>query len=126
MNERNRLAGTRVLIVEDEALLIMLVEECLEELGCVVAGTATRLAQAMAMAQDIAADMAVLDINLNGELSYPVAELLLARKIPVVFATGYGTSGLPDGLKNAPVLAKPFRMSQLAAALADASLRSAG
>lgn len=105
------------MIVEDEALLVAMIEEGLEELGCVVAATATRLEKAVAAAKDVVADVAVLDINLNGALSYPVAEVLLARKIPVLFATGYGTGGLPDNLKTAPVLAKPFRMRQLAAAL---------
>ena len=111
------LAGTRVLVVEDEALVSMLVEEYLDELGCEVVGVASRLEDALEKARALALDAAVLDVNLAGRLSYPVAELLRARGVPFVFATGYGLSGLPDELRGAPVLAKPFRQDQLAAAL---------
>lgn len=107
------LTGTRVLVVEDEAFVALLVEEYLAELGCTVVGTASRLEEALKMARTLLLDVAVLDVNLAGKLSYPVAEVLRARNIPFVFATGYGTVGLPDGLRHAPVLAKPFRQEQL-------------
>jgi CheY-like chemotaxis protein len=115
------LAGKRVLVVEDESLIAMLVEGYLEELGCVVAGSAARLPDALAMAGVVEADLAVLDINLDGQLSYPVAERLRARGVRVVFATGYGVAGLPAALRGSPVLPKPFSLEQL-----DAALRAAG
>jgi CheY-like chemotaxis protein len=116
------LMGTRVMVVEDEAMVAMMLEDFLEELGCVVVATASRLDEAMVKAADLTMDVAVLDVNLAGRLSYPVAELLLTRKIPFLFATGYGVAGLPERLSEAPVLAKPFLMGQLAVAL-DAAKR---
>ncbi len=117
------LTGTRVLVVEDEAMVAMMLEDFLEELGCVVVATASRLEEALTQAAGLAVDVAVLDVNLAGKLSYPVAELLRTRGIPFLFATGYGVAGLPARLSGAPVLAKPFLMGQLAAAL-DAAKRS--
>jgi DNA-binding NarL/FixJ family response regulator len=111
------LEGIRVLLVEDEALLSMMLEEFLEEFGCTVVATAARLDDAMAKATVFAGDVGMLDINLAGEMSYPVAQLLQSRKIPFLFATGYGTDGLPDDLKDATVLSKPFRAVQLYRAL---------
>ncbi len=114
------LAGLRVLVVEDESVLAMLLEEYLEALGCQVAGSASRLEDALRKASSLDLDAAVLDVNLAGTLSYPVAELLRDKGVRVVFATGYGVSGLRPDLRNAPVLAKPFNMGQLAAALRTA------
>jgi CheY-like chemotaxis protein len=111
------LMGIRVLVVEDEPLLAMMVEEYLEEIGCIVAGTASRLEDALEKAHTLLIDVAVLDVNLAGQLSYPVAEELGSRHIPFVFATGYGTIGLPDGLRYARVLSKPFHLEQLGDAL---------
>ena len=111
------LAGARVLVVEDEALVAMLVEEYLDELGCQVVAVAPRLEDAQELARTLALDAAVLDVNLAGRLSYPVAEVLRARGVPFVFATGYGLAGLPDALRGVPVLSKPFRQDQFAAAL---------
>lgn len=116
------LAGLRVLVVEDEAMVSMLVEEFLDELGCEVAGVASRLDDALEKARTLALDAAVLDVNLAGQMSYPVAEVLRARDVAFVFATGYGLAGLPAGLRGAPVLAKPFHCEQLAGAL-DAARR---
>lgn len=111
------LSGVRVLVVEDEAMVSMLVEEFLEELGCEVTGIASRLDEALEKAGSLTLDLALLDVNLAGRLSYPVADLLLARGIPVVFVTGYGAAALPEALHGVPVLSKPFRRNQLAAAL---------
>lgn len=110
-------SGVRVLVVEDEAIVSMLVEEFLEELGCEVTATASRLDDALEKARSLAVDLALLDVNLAGQLSYPVAELLLARGVPFVFATGYGAMALPEALHGVPVLSKPFRQNQLAAAM---------
>jgi CheY-like chemotaxis protein len=109
--------GIRVLVVEDEPLLAMMVEEYLEEIGCIVVGTASRLEDALEKAHTLMIDVAVLDVNLAGQLSYPVAEELGSRHIPFVFATGYGIIGIPDGLRYARVLSKPFRLEQLGEAL---------
>lgn len=111
------LAGLRVLVVEDESMIAMLVEDFLEELGCVVVGSASRLEDALAKAHAPDVDIALLDVNLAGQVSYPVAETLRARGIPFVFATGYGSAALPAALQGAPVLPKPFTQSQLAEAL---------
>ena len=111
------LTGLRVLVVEDEALISMLIEDFLEELGCEVVGVASRFEDAMENARTLELDAAVLDVNLAGRLSYPVAQVLRARGVPVVFATGYGTEGLPTELQQAEVLSKPFRQEQLAKAL---------
>ncbi len=117
------LTGLRVLVVEDEALVSMLIEDFLEELGCEVVGVASRLEDAMENARTLELDVAVLDVNLAGRLSYPVAQTLRARGVPVVFATGYGTEGLPAELQQAAVLSKPFRQEQLAKALSDMQTR---
>src|SRR5689334_20575997 len=91
----------------------MMEEEFLNDLGCQVIGTAVRLDEALVMAGSLEVDVAVLDVNLNGMLSYPVAELLQTRGIPFIFATGYGVAGLPDRLRGTPVLSKPFTAEQL-------------
>ena len=109
--------GLRVLVVEDEAMVSMWIEDTLALMGCEVVATASRLDAAMDKARTTTPDVALLDVNLAGQVSYPVAELLRARGIPFVFATGYGTSGRPAGLENALVLTKPFQMEQLAEAL---------
>ena len=98
-------------------MVAMMLEEFLEELGCIVAGSAARLGVALAMARSLDLDMAVLDLNLAGEMSYPVAEVLQARGVPVVFATGYGSAGLSGRFPGAPVLSKPYNMVQLESAL---------
>lgn len=110
-------SGMRVFVVEDEAMVSMLMEEFLEELGCEITGTASRFDDALEKAGSLTLDLALLDVNLAGRLSYPVAELLLARGVPVVFSTGYGAAALPEALHGVTVLSKPFRNNQLAAAM---------
>jgi CheY-like chemotaxis protein len=107
----------RVLVVEDEPLVAMLVEAFLEDLGCEIAGTAARLEDALEKARALMMDLAVLDVNLAGSMSYPVAKILKLRNVPFVFATGYGMAGLPKELHAAPVISKPFRQEQLGQAL---------
>jgi CheY-like chemotaxis protein len=108
------------MIVEDEGLLCLMLEDYLNELGCEVVAIASRLPDALHKAQQVAMDVAVLDINLAGEMSYPVAELLRTRDIPFLFCTGYGMAGLPPALRDAPLLEKPYRMDQLDQALRQA------
>jgi DNA-binding response OmpR family regulator len=119
-DDTDGLDGIRVMLVEDEDLIAMMVEEFLNDLGCRLIGTAARLDDALAMAGMLEVDVAVLDVNLAGKLSYPVAELLQARGISFIFATGYGVAGLPDKLRGTVVLSKPFTTDQLGAALRSA------
>ena len=110
----------RILVVEDEMLVAMNIEDMLLALGHEVAGIAGRLAPALALAQEGEFDLAMLDVNLAGEPSFPVADVLRARGIPFFFATGYGREGLHDDYRDAPVLQKPFRSRDLADVLAAA------
>lgn len=109
----NPLHGKRVFIVEDEARVAMILEILLEDLGCEIAGTATRLDEAIAKAGTLAFEVALLDVNLDGKSSYPVAEAVAARGLAFVFATGYGVDRLPEALRDRPVLQKPYRMRDL-------------
>lgn len=97
------LVGTRVLVVEDESLLSMLIEMHLDDLGCTVAGSASCLQEALEKARILDVDIGLLDVNLAGEMSYPVASVLRARNVPVVFATGYGLAGLLKEFDDIPV-----------------------
>ncbi|KMO40617.1 sensory transduction regulatory protein [Methylobacterium tarhaniae] len=106
------LDGCRVLLVEDESLVAMLAEDMLLDLGCEVTVT-MRLDQALARAQEQAFDLAVLDVNLGDARSYPVADLLRARGVPFLFATGYGRQGVDPAYQAAPVMQKPYQASQL-------------
>jgi CheY-like chemotaxis protein len=114
------LSGKRVLVVEDESLVAMLIEEFLEDLGCTVAAIAGRLDEAASLAETLPIDLAVLDVNLDGAPSYGIAETLGRRGIPFVLATGYGGTALPAALKSVRVLTKPFTREQLEVALAAA------
>ena len=107
----------RILIVEDEMLVAMNIEDMLLELGHEVAGIASRLDPALALARDGAFDVAMLDVNLAGDRSFPVADLLAERGIPFLFATGYGLGGIDEKYRDRAVLQKPFRAADLAAAL---------
>lgn len=111
----------RVLIVEDEAMISMMIEDCLDHLGYDVVAIASHLDDGLEKARTLDIDVAVLDVNLHGKLSYPIAEMLVDRHIPFIFATGYGRSGLPENLRNVLVVTKPFREQQLADALRAAT-----
>ena len=110
----------RVLIVEDEMLVAMNIEDMLLELGHEVAGLASRLSPALALAADAELDAAVLDVNLAGEQSFAIADLLDKRGIPFLFATGYGLGGIEERYRGRTVLQKPFRLADLGAALRSA------
>ncbi|AXA53317.1 response regulator [Pseudomonas thivervalensis] len=107
------LAGTRVLVVEDEGAIALLIEEMLEEFGCEVVASVARLATACEVAGSVQVDLAILDVNLAGERVFPVADILRGRQIPFLFSTGYGASGLPAEYAGCPVLHKPFSQSEL-------------
>ncbi|WP_431481153.1 response regulator [Pseudomonas thivervalensis] len=107
------LAGARVLVVEDEGAIALLIEEMLEEFGCEVVASVARLATACEVAGSVQVDLAILDVNLAGERVFPVADILRGRQIPFLFSTGYGASGLPAEYAGCPVLHKPFSQSEL-------------
>lgn len=108
----------RILVVEDEALVAMLVEDALQDAGFDVIGPVRSVAQALASLETDKPDAAVLDLNLAGENSVAVADALVARGIPFVVATGYGAAGLPATHRNAMVLPKPYDPADLTAMLA--------
>jgi len=112
------LKGARVLIVEDAVLLALELETGLAEAGAEVIGPAYELEEAMALL-DRPIDAAVLDANLNGRSVTPVAEVLAKRHVPFVFATGYGETGGAPGGFDAPVIRKPYDVTQVAAAVAE-------
>lgn len=111
------LLGQRILLVEDERIVAFLLEEMLGELGCVIAGTAFSVEDGLRRAEKIEANVALLDVNIDGEDVFPIAERLTKRGIPIVFATGYGDDGLPDAWQGHIVISKPFLIDDLAAAL---------
>ena len=111
------LSGLRILVVEDEMMVSMLIEDMLTDLGCTVVGPAARLDEAIALADAETLDCAVLDVNLGGQPIFPLADILRAKGTPFAFATGYGDAGLRDVDKGTPVLQKPFRESDLARVL---------
>ena len=106
----------RILLVEDEPMIAFALEDMVLEMGFEIVGPAYRLSEALALAAEADFDVAVLDVNLNEEQSFPVADLLRRRGIPFLFATGYAEGGI--GWKGeAPVIAKPYGRQQLARAL---------
>jgi CheY-like chemotaxis protein len=114
------LAGKRVLVVEDESLIAMLLEDMILQLGGTLAATATRVQRALEILADraVAIDLAVVDVNLGGEEAFPVAAALAERGVPFAFSTGYGNSGLPAAWRNRPTLQKPFSEDQVRQVLA--------
>jgi CheY-like chemotaxis protein len=107
----------RVLVIEDEVIVGMMVEDMLTELGCEVTAIATHFTQALELARTAAVDFAVLDVNLNGKQSFPIADTLAARGIPFAFATGYGGKALSGSYADTPTLQKPFQVEDMAAVL---------
>ncbi len=115
--DRKVLQGKKVLIVEDEALIAMLFEDILEDFECQVVGPAMNVRQALELAQSADIDIAVLDVNLGGEPSFPVATFLQSRGVPLLFSSGYGSQGLPPEWQGTPTLPKPFTSDEVADAL---------
>ena len=116
-------AALRILVVEDELMIRMLLEDMLGELGYTVAAAAANMNEALEAAKNADFDLAILDVNLNGEPVSPVADALVARGVPFVFATGYGEHGLPEPYRGRPTLKKPFQLEGLEQMLLSATGR---
>ena len=114
------MAGTRVFIVEDEALILFNLQDMLEELGCVVVASAARIHDALVKAGSLSFDAAILDINVGGERIDPVADLLANRGIPFFFLTGYGRQSMPAAHRQRVAVSKPYQAADLQAALGTA------
>ena len=108
------LSGRRVLVVEDEMLVLIMIEDMLADFGCEFVRAAATVNQALALIDAQIFDVAMLDMNLNGSNSYAVAEALGARGVPFVFSTGYSGHEIRDGHRDRPVLRKPFMDKELA------------
>jgi CheY-like chemotaxis protein len=111
------LAGTRVFIVEDEALILDTLQDMLEGLGCQVVESALRVDEALSKLVGLDFDVAVLDVNVAGTRIDPVADLLARRGMPFLFASGYGRGSLPAAHRERVLLTKPYRTADLQAAL---------
>jgi CheY-like chemotaxis protein len=113
------LAGTRVFVVEDEALVLFSVIDMLDQIGRTVAASAQRLDDALRKAAEFSFDIALLDVSIGGKRIDPVADLLASRNLPFAFASGHEREALPQRFKDRPLLAKPYVAAQLHAALVD-------
>lgn len=116
MTRSGSLAGLRVLLVEDEALVALMAREILNDLGAAVVGTAHSFLEGMALARTAVVDIAILDVNLDGQTSYEIASALLERNIPVVFATGYRKIAFPSHARIL-LIEKPYTDAQLEQAI---------
>jgi CheY-like chemotaxis protein len=109
----NLLSGRRILVVEDEMLVLMSIEDMLADLGCESVSAAATVGQALSLIDTQAFDAAMVDVNLDGSNSYPVADALAERGVPFVFSTGYSGQSMRDGYRDRPVLGKPYRNAEL-------------
>jgi CheY-like chemotaxis protein len=116
----------RVLIVEDEGIVAMWLADALADLGCIVVGPAARVTKALALIDSERVEAAILDINVAGETVFPVADKLLERGIPFVFATGYGIAGLTDAHRDRTVLQKPYLLDTLQRTLEELRRQARG
>ena len=107
------LSGRSVLVIEDEMLILMMIEDMLADLGCQSVAVASKVGPAISLIEGQEFDMAMLDMNLGGIESYPVADALTARDVPYFFSTGNSLTNTKDGYRNQDVLKKPFTFEQL-------------
>lgn len=113
------LVGLRVLVVEDEMLVSLLIEDMLGDQQCVIVGPCDQITPALTAARTEAIDLAILDVNIAGSKVYPVAEVLAARKIPFLLLSGYGKSAVPSNHPDWRVCSKPFRSEELVGMLIE-------
>ena len=111
------LKSRRILVVEDDLAIAVLIEDVLQVLGCIVVGPVGKLDAALRLAGDEALDAAILDVTIRGGEVFPVVERLQARGVPFMLASGYGDWALPEAFRNQPRLTKPFRVEELEAQL---------
>jgi len=116
----------RVLVIEDEVIVGMLLEDMLDELGCEVAAISTHIEEALQLARTLDIDLAILDINLRGKPSFPVADVLSSRGVPFMFATGYGAQILKPPYSGTPILQKPFQLDDLQRMLSLSGFQAGG
>lgn len=117
----NALQGRRVLVIEDESLVAMLLETILEDMGCTVVGPESNIDDGLiAATTEASVDAALLDVNVAGREVFPVADALRARGVPFVFSTGYGEAGLPEHWRGNPTIQKPFTEGAIRDALMKA------
>jgi len=116
-------AGLEILLVEDEAIIALMVEDLLRDLGCARVWHASRVGEALKLIAERAPGAAILDVNLGGDLVFPVAERLEAARTPFVFTTGYERDIVPTRWRSRPFVQKPIEGSNLAAALRAALKR---
>jgi CheY-like chemotaxis protein len=117
-------AGRRVLVVEDEPMIRLLLDDMLTDLGYTMAAEAGRLDEALVVARQGEFDIAILDVNLDGQPITPVVDVLVARGVPFVFVSGYARRGIPEAHSKAPLLQKPFRADGLERALATVARKT--
>lgn len=111
------LTNMKMLIVEDEMLIMMAIEDMLVDLGCTAITVAGTIEQALDLIASQTFDLATLDVNVNGQRSYAVAAALAGRGVPFAFSTGYGEHGVGEGFGDRPVLTKPYNEHQLVTVL---------
>ncbi len=119
------LTGKRILVVEDEALISTMVEDMLTSIGISVIGPATTILSALELVEKEIIDAAVLDVNVRGQTVEPVAERLMAKGVPILFATGYSHVELPPGA-NTAIIDKPYTLENLIRGLTRALGLAAG
>ncbi|WP_300974163.1 response regulator [Sphingomonas sp. LHG3406-1] len=113
--------GRDILVVEDEPLIAMMLEDFLETLGHRIFASCDTVEQALEQAQAGGFDLAILDVNLKGELVWPVAEALRQRNVPFIIASGGHVEPPPAAFANAPLLEKPYTIDRIAPVIDEAS-----
>lgn len=117
------LFGRSILVIEDEMLILMMIEDMLADLGCESIAVASKIGQAVTLIDGQLFDAAMVDLNLNGIASYPIADALTARDVPYFFSTGSSVTNIEDGYRDQDVLKKPFTFEQLSNMLSRSLLR---
>ena len=126
MSDEPKAEGLRILLIEDEVVIAMTAEDMLEEIGCTVSAQAATFNEAMACASTGNFDLALLDINLNGVMSLPVAQKLRDNGKPFIFTTGYGNVGLESDFSDIVVVTKPYTIRTLSNAIKSATGEALG